>query len=330
MATSSVTTQQLIDYARVFPWTVPAVGVAGYGKQPALAFANHIMQQIISKANPWKWNSQPFPVFYTQPYQQDYPTNISQNTIGWLESATIIDINNTQIPKPQPPIECVARILPTYLCDIPTEICWVPNTVAITAQWPGPNITYTNPVADPMTGMGGPANNPFTAITDPNGNIQVISEYGTTGSTPPSWPLSGATPGTITMDGSAEWTLADPDGVAIRVNALATNMSQVWAVVPIYQVKPPTVLSLSQTFAPIPDDLDYLIQQGFLAYCTKIADRKKFADEFAQWKDDIQEAMGASDREPQDFGMYPQSPIQGGGNGGGNGTFGYPGWPGWS
>jgi hypothetical protein len=321
---STLNTQNLIDYARVFDWTVPTVGLAGYDDEPALSFAQIIVQQIMNKNDPWKWNSYRFPAFFTSPYQQDFPTSISQNLMGWLEGATIIQQNNNSQPIPQPPIRAVARLQPTSLCGTPSEVCWILNRNAITGLWPGANVAYQNPLASLG---GGPGSNPLTAITDTNGNIQVVTTYGVTGNTQPSWPAANTAAGTVTNDGTVRWTVQDPNGVAIRVNAIASNGSVVWQVLPVYQQKPPTISSLSSTFAPIPDDLEYLIKQGFLALCWKKSDKKTFQIEYAQWLADIKDALGASDRETQDFGISPSEPITGGS---GLGGYSYPGWQGWS
>ena len=125
--------------------------------------------------------------------------------------------------------------------------------------------------------------------------------------------------------------MQDPNGVALRVDAMATNQSLVWELRVLFQQKPPNITTLTQTITPIPDDLSYLVKQGFLAFCTKQTDRSKFPQEYAQWLEDIQSAMGSSDREYQEFGFYPAQPIQGGGGESGNaGSWGsYPGWPGW-
>jgi hypothetical protein len=327
---SSVTTQSLIDYARVYDWCVPTVGLAGYSREPALSFSNLIIQKIMAVNNPWKWNSYTVPPIYTQPYQQDYPTSISANTMSWLESATYTDINNpagTSTFFFQPPLQCVARLLPTSVLGVPTEASWLMNRNAQTGTWPGNNVTFQNPL---VTQGGGPGSNPLTAITDPNGNIQVVTAYGTTvASGTPTWPSAGAAAGTITSDGTVQWTVQDPNGIAFRLNALATYNSNVWQLNFTYQQKAPLLTSLSQTFAPVPDDLKYLIEQGFLAYCYKKSDRATFKVEYAQWLEDIQIALGQSDREPQSFGIYPADPIQGGGSSGA-GSHGYPGWLGWS
>lgn len=333
---STLTPQQLIDYGRLFPWTTPAIGVAGYSDEPAVSFSDDIMKKIMAKSNPWKWNAAKFPAVYTQPYQQDYPTSISQAVMGWLQSAVSIDVNNLNTPKVIPPMTVVQNLLPTFLCNIPQKCCWIPNALAQTGTWggpnatdPGPNTVYKNPLVS-VPG-GGPGSNPLTAVTDPNGNIQVVTTYGVTGASQPSWPASAAPVGTLTGDGSVVWTTQDPNGVALRLDALATNNSIVWQIAALYQIKPPNMTSLSQTFAPIPDDLSYLIKQGFLAFCYKQVDSDKFQVEYAQWVAAIQEAMGASDREYQEFGFYPAGALQGGtSNDGMTGTYGYPGWNGWS
>lgn len=331
---STLNAQLLIDYARTFPWTRPTLGLAGYSTQPAVSFLDEVVKKILSKTNPWKWNADKFPVIETQPYQQDYPTSISQNNLGWLQAAVIADINNTANPIPILPINTVDKLLPTMITGRPQKVAWVTNSIAQTAIWgrgrpgdPGPNVPYTNPL---VLNGGGPGRNPLTAITDPNGNVLVVTGYGVTGSTPPS-ASSNAPAGTTVIDGTVTWTVQDPNGVALRVDALATFQSVVWELRVLFQKKPPNITTLQQTIAPIPDDLNYLVKQGFLAFCTKQTNRADFPAEYAQWLADIEEAMGSSDREYQEFGFYPAQPIQGGGSEGGNaGTWGYPGWPGWS
>ena len=323
---SSFSVQNLIAYARTFDFCIPTVGLAGYDDEPALSFANDIMQKILAKNNPWKWNSYLAPIFYSQPNQQDYPTSISANTMGWLESATLTDINNMSVPKPQPLVQCVARLQPTFRFGIPTQVCWIMNRNANLGTWPGNNTLYQNPL---ISAGGGPGGNPLTAILDPNGNIQVVTTYGITlSSGTPSWPSAGASAGTNTSDGTVVWTVQDPNGIAFRLDALGSNGSNVWQFNITYQQRAPLITSLSQTFAPIPDDLQYLIKQGFLAFCYKKSDRNTFQEEYAQWLADIQQALEQTDRETQSFGIYPDA-IQGG-SGASGGSSGYVGWPGWS
>ena len=327
--------QRLIDYARTFSWTVPILGVAGYSDQPALSFLDEIVKHILSKTNPWPWNAAKFPAFETMPYQQDYPTSISQNVLGWLQAAVICDINNTSPPQPIIPINAVNSLLPTMNTGRPQKVCWITNSTAQTAVWgrgrpndPGPGSVYQDPL---VLNGGGPGLNPLTAVTDTNGNIQLVTTYGECGETMPIWPVANSPAGTSTTDGTVVWQVQDPNGVALRLDALATYQSIVWEIRVMYQLKPPTISTLKQTIDPVPDDLSYLVRKGFLAYCTGQTDRTKFVAEFAQWQADIQEAMGSSDRSYSEYGFFPAAPISGGGGEGGSvGSWGYPGWVGWS
>lgn len=321
---STLDGQMVLDYAKTFAWTTPVLSKVGFGGEPAVSFLDDVVKKIMAKANPWKWNMFPAPTFYTQPYQQDYPTSISQNIFGWGQNCTMIDINNANSQATaQPPIWFCQNLLPTSSVGNPSKICWLPNDLAIKGIWPGANTVYQSPL---KVNGGGPGNNPITAILDNNGNIQVVTTYGVTGSSQPTWPGAGAQAGTITTDGTVVWTVQDPNGIAFRLDRIATFGSQVWQMNPIYQQKPPNITKLNQNFSPIPDDLSYLVKQGFLAYCYQQIDSAKFREQFEQWMLDINTAMAGSDREPQEFGFYPAQPIQSGGQ---TGQYGYPGWPGW-
>lgn len=91
----------------------------------------------------------------------------------------------------------------------------------------------------------------------------MVTIYGVTGQTAP-LAAAGAAAGTTVTDGSVVWTVQDPNGVALRVGAMATFQSLVWEMRVLYQQKPPNITSLTQTIAPIPDALNYFVKQGFL------------------------------------------------------------------
>jgi len=333
---STLTGEILLAYGRLYPWTTPVLSVPGSSDEPTLTFLDDIVKKIMSKSNPWPWNEALAPTFFTQPYQQDYPTSISQNVMGWLQNCTMIDINNvTTSSKNQPPLQCVARLLPQWIPGYPTKICWIINSSAQLGVWPGPGVVYQNPLAASQGGptLGGPGNNPLAAIKDTNGNIQVVTAYGTTGqaatgASAPAWPSAGAAAGTNTTDGTQGlvWTVQDPNGIAFRLDQVASFGSQVFQIAPVYQLKPPNITSLGQTIAPIPDDLSYLVKRGFLAYCYEQVDHAKFTIAYAEWQAAIKDALGASDREDQEFGFYPADAMQSGCEGG----YDYTGWPGWS
>ena len=305
---STIEVQYLVDFARTYPWTTETIGLAGYSASPAVEIANDIAQEIMSETVPWKWNSYNAPPFLTQPYQQDYPTSLSFNNVGWLESAIIIDINNNSLPTPQAPLKVVKNLQPSSVCDIPSALCFILNRNALTGVRQASTL-YTNPL---VSAGGGPNSNPPCAITDPNGNILVITGYGTSGSTTPTWPAANAAAGTNVTDGGVTWAVVDPNGVCFRVNAKSTNGSTVYQINPTYQLKMPLITGVTSLFNPIPDELGWLLRKGFLAYLSKHAGQKDYMAQILEFRAAVKIASGASDKEEQEFGFAPSEPIQGG------------------
>jgi len=278
--------------------------VAGYAtgqSSTALVIANEVVAEILAEPFNWKWNRIIAPALLTSSLQQDYPTSIPN--LAWIEDAYRIDINNTTNPKPILGIEIVRELLPTSYQMTPQQLSWIPNSEAQLGTWT-PNQTYASGI-----GLNAMPAQPFTAIQDSNGNIQVLSAYGTTATEPPTW---STTVGSVTVDNTAAWTMVDPQAIAFRLSPLPPNTGTLWQVFAIYQMKPPLITSLSQTWAPIPDELAYVYRQGFLAKALKCADDPRYEREYMLFEALIQKALGSSDREAESYGMYPGRGIQGG------------------
>jgi len=303
---STISVQNVLDYARTYPVLTQVLGtpVAGYGmgqSSTAIVIANEVLAEILAEPFNWKWNRVIAPPFLTNSLQQDYPTSIAN--LSWIETCTRVDINNTSIPKPIYGMEVVRELLPTSYQYTPTQLSWVPNAEAQLGIW-----TASTAYASGIGANAMPAQ-PYTGIWDSNGNIQVITTYGTTGSTAPTWATSiGAT----TADNTVVWTMVDPQASSFRVSPLPSQAGTLWQVTPVFQKKPPLITSLSQTWAPIPDELAYVYRQGFLAKALKAADDERYEKEYMLFEALIKKALGSSDREAEEFSMYPGRSIQGG------------------
>jgi hypothetical protein len=295
----------------------------------------------------WKWNRAYVPDILSVALQQDYLTQVTD--MGWLESCDRIDINNSTnngnlAPKPVWTMESVRDLGRTSYQGYPFNCSFVPNSLAYLGQW------Y------PLTAYGcgyGQAQIPITPIQqfqDANGNLLYINStvlglninspgftgqpvvlptpnpYGISGSTQPL--LTANSPaGTTVTDGTVTWTVANPNGYAIRIAPLPALSSLAWLMEPIYQKKPPTITSLQQTLAPIPDEFAYLFRQGFKAMCYEHAGSKLFAESFQKWEEDLMVAVRSADREREDAVMYPSESIMNGSSPVYNGLPIGPGWP---
>lgn len=356
MSTSNSTTvQQLINEMRVYPEFTPVLGVSGYIQYPMLTICNDLLQRILAENMPWKWNRQFAPAILTVALQQDYVTSLTD--IGWLENCTMIDINNStnngnRAPKPIFIMEAIRDQQQTSYQGRPFDINFVPNSQAVFGQWQA-NTDY---------GCGfGVSQIPITPIQqfiDQNGNILYInstvlglnlnspgfngqpitlppnSPYGVSGDTEPYAPAN-ATPGATVQDGTVVWTVADPNGFAIRVAPLPAFSGLAWLLQPIYQIKPPILQNLKDTISPIPPEMNYLFRRGVRAMLYDHAGSSKAAAAYVKWEEDLMVAVRSADRQTEGFSMVPGQSIMGGGGGyaggagigwGGNISVG-PAWP---
>jgi hypothetical protein len=309
--------------------------------EPALTIANIVMAELCSKRYNWRWNSFNIPPFATNGWQNDYCSGgaalangawvqnpPSLTNLGWLESGVIIDINSSSIPKRKFPLEVNKAILPTSNSyGRPYQAVWLNNANLQFGTWgtganvpnpnltgqlnPGPGVVYGNPVGVTVTPQ-----NPTTQILDPNGNIQILTQYGTCGLSTPPWPSAGAAVGTITTDGTVQWTVADPYGQGFRLQPIEASGAVVWLVMLVGQYKPARFSSLGQFINPIPDDFSQYFMQGFRAYCYQRSPeakiRERFQTEYQLWLKAIQDAEGQADREMEAYGAYPGTDVMGG------------------
>lgn len=278
------------------------------------------MTTMVSDTMNWKWNRANATPFYTTSWQQDYAQN--NTNLKWIEHCWAIDINNTALPKPIYFLEAVRDLERTFAqYGRPGQICWLPNDQMVYGTWgagntsnagpqnPGPLSVYTQPLGSPTT-----PSNPITQVIDTNGNFQVLTTYGTTGATQPSWPSANAAAGMTTADGSCVWTVVDPKGEGFRLNPIPPLTGVVYQINPVCQKKPVQFTTMSQTLDPIPDDYAKYFRQGFVAYCyrhSKESDvREKFPVEQALWMEGMKlEAITSANREKTNPGFYPDQSV---------------------
>lgn len=338
---STVSLQQIIQEIRSYPEVTPVLGVSGYTQYPALNIANRTMQFICAQPFNFRFNRGYVNVtngsggVLTVALQQDY---VTQHTdIGWLEQAWRLDINNStnngnMAPKPVFTMESCKDLAQTAYQSNPFYISYIPNSLAFMGQWS----------ANTVYGCGyGVSQIPITPIQqffDANGNILYIDStvlnlninspgfsegaitlptpnpYGTSGDTQPILPANSA-PGTTVTDGTVTWTVADPNGYAMRIAPLPAFSGLCWLITPVYQKKPPIIKSLQQILAPIPDECIYLFRDGFLAGCYEHAGSPRAGEAYAKWEESIQKYLQAGDRERDDTVMYPSEALSEGGGG---------------
>jgi hypothetical protein len=306
MPNSTISLQNVIDDASTFADIAPVTSVGGFSDQPALRIANRVMTTMLAQTFNWKFNRFQVPPFVTISWQQDYAT-VNLTTLGWIENCILIDINNTSLPKPIWWPQAVKDLQQTSGLNwnpARLQICWLPNDQLTQGVWPGALAVFTQPL-----GAASTPSNPFINILDRNGNIQILTQYGTTGAAEPAWPATGAPAGVLTQDGTCVWSVANPKAQGFRLDALPAQSGVVYQIRVIAQARPPQFVNRQQTLEPVPDDFASYWMEGFRAYCYERSPdpsvKAQFAAKERKWMDGMLEAVRKGNREPDSYGFYP-------------------------
>jgi hypothetical protein len=305
MGNSTRSLQDIVDEIAPIGDVSPLAMPSGYGPTLALKIGNRTMRALLAKRFNWKWNSVLAPTFLTNSWQQDYP-QINMTNVGWLEDCFWVDINNTVTPKPVSGMY-VNRDLPVvaqvYATTPATHIQWRYNSQLRYGVWPGAGSVYM-----PLLGAGiTPQNGPM-AFIDANGNILTLTTFGTTGSAAPAAPAASLA-GVTVNDGSVVWTVCNPLGQGWRIWPLPPSSGPVYQINPIFQLRPPTFLTLQDMLDPIPDDYSQWFETGYKAnameFSTNPANRVASEKELLKWMAAMDDAAKQGDREVSGYGLVP-------------------------
>jgi hypothetical protein len=327
MGNSTISLGAMFDLVTARGIFDPRKGPSGYGDKLALSLGNDVMADLITERFNWKWNSQIATPFYTNSWQQDYPQPAQPGgPIGWGEDLSAVDINNTQIPKPLAmPTPKWRRALPrlnAYGCwgggylGCFNNLCWMYNKDLFIAEWPGADVTFY-----PLIGNGPSQQNPIMNMLDANGNILIVTTFGTTGSTAPV--LAANSPeGTTVADGSVVWTCVSPNSQGFRIDNLPSATGVVWQVIPVYQLDPPQFANIQAMINPLPNSYSRYFRRGLEYGCLECdPDKpgivKREGQTREEWLAALLKAMRQGDREPNVYGLVPAAGVvEGRGRGG--------------
>ena len=322
MGNSTQTLQTVLDAMAGKGIPDPRRLPGGYGNALALEMINRVFADLLTARFNWKFNRAVAAPFYTNSWQQDYPQLAQPNgTIAWGEDADMIDINNTQIPKPLWPLTW-RRALSRQSISVqwPSQLCWMYNSDLTFGAWPGAGVVYS-----PLITAGSVAANPIMNFVDKNGNLLILTTFGTTGTTAPFAAASSAE-GTTVNDGSVVWTVVSPTSQGFRLDTLPGQTGPVWQINPVYQMEPPSITTFKTPLNPFPDSYLRHVRRGLEAECLAAspnpADQKRGMamlalvkgrnGEMKGWVAEIVADMTEEgDKEPNVYSLVPlTSPVQ--------------------
>lgn len=314
-STSTISLSKIVIYAQSIG-LLPILPRTGMANEPAMTIANDTIREMLSYGLPWKFNRSRVQPFTTVALQQDYigvqPNGGSGGItdMGWLERGNRIDINNTATPQPNFPMEVVRDLARTSRQADPFNISWIPIPLAFYGTWAAETLY---PQGLGSTGM---KTSPIQQFIDVNGNYLYVSGYGTSGSSEPAAAVN-APAGTTVPDGGVTWTVANPQGAALRLSHVPPSSGLVWSIEVDYQMQPPEFTSFSQTLNPIPDQYSYIFRMGFVANCKEhnAPGSKEAIEAKERWMETMIQVLRSGDREPDNNIMYPTQSITGGSTG---------------
>lgn len=344
---STKTLQNIADVLSMVIDIQPILSVGGYSNLTMLTIANDVMNEFCAQSFPWKWNEFELPLFYTNSWQQDYAIP-GLTKLASLQRGIVININNGSVPKPWGYVQVVREGTqstsawngPCPFFNAPLfNVNWMLNSNLYYGVWgnattgnstlgnnPVAHSVYTNPL-----GAGSQPSNPITQLTDANGNLLVLTGYGSEGTTAPVAPANSAAGVTATSGAGATtvWTVVDPNGQGIRINPVPSQTGVVWQFNLAGQAKPVQFTTLSQTLFPLPDSFEPTFRQGCMAQAYRYSQSSKVAQKFqTEWPLWIKSLILARDKEDKERDGSRFTPARSVlGSGGPRGSFWGPAWP---
>lgn len=320
---STLTVQNVVDWARSYPKLAPILGVGGFSTQPALGIANDVLSQIIAAPLNWKWNRQTLvPYATTKGVQTVGVTGASAWTLG------------ASPPAGGAPIALATANGATQSGSTVTITTTTAHGFSV-----GQTVNISGVAVAGYNGTGTPGTGAFTILSVPSTTTFTydapttgLANSGAPGVTNFSWIESATLQDASTtltpapqfiidavnyvepcgdMGNPLKVCMVSDDGAGtVSFRFWPVPGSFVWLANLVYQAAPPIITALSNTWSPIPDTLGWLIRRGFLAHALLHASDPRAGAAMALFEQGIFTALNSQDREPRNETLYPWRAIQ--------------------
>ena len=336
---STRTVQQTVNLASTHIELLPIAGVGGYTNEPALSLCNDVMQTILAStfempngtvlSLDWKYNRAEMPMFVTSPNRQDYLfAGATFFSLGGNACGAGIDLTTNNALTISGATVTI-KLLESYNGAV-GDVCYILGTSS----------NYDSVFTSNGGNNAGFSGNIYTiAVISADGKTITATLTGTASGTSGSagindfgW-LASATIIGIGNGGAILPTrhveavrdiqpygyanipqkvcvLQDLGTGVLKIRFYPVVGSTVWGANLVYQKKAPLITSLAGTWTPIPDELSYMVNQGFLAKAYRYVDSKRSEIEETKFMNTLRRALGADERETPDVGLYPADGLQ--------------------
>lgn len=339
---STITLQSVVNLASTHVELMPLAGVGGYNNEPALSLCNDTMQELLSHPHDFKFNRVDMPMFVTATYQQDYLfAGATAFTLGAGSAGAQIDLATNSAITVATGVVTV-NVIPGNLQHQFTvgQTVYLNNVVMTTGTASAYNAVQS------QTGSAWTWTNGFviTAVTTTSFSFAATGSQhnGDVGGAPGikdlGWlqsayivelnnntPVGNIHPNVEAVRNLAPSqrcnrptkvchlkTLVDANGRDTGVVKLRLEYptgADAWIVNCVYQAKAPIFTSLSNTWAPFPDEYSYVYRQALLYRMYRYVNAPQQTAEYQKMQIAISKATGADDRETSDVHVYPEASL---------------------
>lgn len=345
MSNSTITYQNRLNFASTHGDLVSLSGIGGFVDEPGLTLCNDALSDILSDPSDWKFNRVELPMLVSCPNKQDQLFAgaclfvLGSSSQGWgidlASNSGVVDTAGT-VTVTTLETHRVTVGLTVYLTGLVAQTGNAANASVYDATFSdnGTSSSWSNGFV--VTAVGAKTIS-FAAITGMNsGDIlgaPGITNYGyltsvsfqemNNTSSPPN-----LRPGTTYRELPRVSAVTNPDSIAVEQD-LGTGVLRIrwhrvpgsvtWGALIVFQAKAPLKTALTSTWAPIPDNLQSLINQALLYRMYRYLNDPKTDSEFKKLQMAIAKAHGVDQAETTDVSIQPDSLM-------GSGEWGYSLW----
>lgn len=334
MSQSTITVQQVVNYASQHTELMPLISVGGYSNEPALSIANDVMSELLAQPFPWKFNRSVAPFLVTQQWKQDYKfagaSCWTQNggaalalataatpgltESGFVVTATTIEQHNFNVGDTVYINNATVAAYNSTVSQSPSGTFWS-GGYTITAVPTSTSFTFTHS----QSGLGSSG---APGITNMGWlEYATMINMNDTSAQPYVWYLTAVRtlePANRQFQPDRVSVFADDGAGTLTIRLRYLPGPQPMGVTLAYQQRPTLISSLSATWSPFPDEYAFVYRQMFLAHAYRFANSGRADVEYQKAMANIAKALGANDREQSEEYIQPEGSL--------GGTYSWGGW----
>ena len=332
MPASTITLQNVLNYAMIQGGLTPLTNVAGFANEPGLSICIDAMSDLITSPNDWKFNQVDLPMLVTAVNKQDYLfagacafTLQSGLATGSASTGAAIAITNGVTVGGS--VVTVTTLEP-HRFNVGDTV-YHNGVVMTTGNSAAYNSTFTdNGVYSawtngwPITAVT-PNSYSFAAVPGQNnsdaGGAPGITNYGWLASATAVEMNNGNSP-QRSIDLEAVKTLqpwsmaANPEKVCVykdfgngvlKIRFWYVPSTVIWGAKLVIQAAAPVFTELTQTWAPFPDNMSSVYRQAVLYRVYRYLNKPTADAEYQKLQAEITKAQGFDDAEDSDVHMCP-------------------------